>query len=356
MSNFNSNYKLEPNLYMNSSGINSSSNFYDRKVKEGIPIFQEIGTFNNTINNHNYVDPFKLLENNKNENFLNKENGGSVGLGGGAYSLNMTDIETRKMIEREMNPYISKMKNELNILFDKFRKEMEDKSNILNEISLLKEQSEQNNQNNIENFTNIEKKILNIKDKLIYQDKKMNDFQNEFNKINQMNQIMNKKTDDLYDNLNNFENIKNKILSLDASNEKVYKDLYNNIEKMTNDKMEELSKKINLLKNDNINLHNDILNNKNKIDMLNLDNDKKIKKINELENYIQDLTNKINNLNLNNNKNLNLINNFEIKNYEFEQKMKLINDKLLSIDSNLNSTFIDIKSNKQSINSNKQII
>ena len=48
------------------------------------------------------------------------------------------------------------------------------------------------------------------------------------------------------------------------------------------------------------------------------------------------------------------INNFEIKNYEFQQKMKLINDKLLSINNGLNSTDIDVKSNKQSINSTLQ--
>ena len=151
MSNFNSLYNLEPNLNK-SSGMNLTSNYYDRKIKEGIPIFQEIGTFNQNLNGNNFVDPFKILENSKNGNFLNRENGNSSSLGVGALSLNMTDIETRKMIEREMNPYLLQMKNELNIIIEKFRNEMADKSKILNDISSLKEQSLQINQNNEVNF------------------------------------------------------------------------------------------------------------------------------------------------------------------------------------------------------------
>ena len=97
------------------------------------------------MNNQNYIDPFKLLENGKTNSFFN--NGGSL-----PTNLNMTDIDTRKIIEREMNPYILKMKNELNIIVEKFKKEMEEKSNIINEMSVLKEHINQNKNNSNNNY------------------------------------------------------------------------------------------------------------------------------------------------------------------------------------------------------------
>ena len=358
MSTLNTLYKIDDLNLNKSSGYNFSQNYYDKKIKEGIPIFQEIGAFNNSINSQNYVDPFKLLENSKTNNFLNNGQGSGNDLGLGSFSsnLNMNDLETRKMIEREMNPYLLQMKNELNLIIEKFRKEMENKSNILNEISSLKDQASKNNQNIEINFSNLENKMFNIQNAINVQDKKINECQNEINKINRNDQSMNKKIDDLSNYLIDLNAIKNKLLSMDASNENIYKNISNNIEKMTNFKIDELSKNINLIKEGNIQIQNSIINNKNKIDLLNLENDKKNKKINEIEVCLHNTTNQINNINLNNNKNLNLINNFEIKNYDIQQKIKSVNDKISVIENNINSNLTQIQSNKQTLNSSSQKI
>ena len=53
---------------------------------------------------------------------------------------------------------------------------------------------------------------------------------------------------------------------------------------------------------------------------------------------------------------LNLINNFEIKNNEFQQNIKSLNDKISTLNANLNTTYIDVKSYKQLINSSTQKI
>ena len=87
MSSLNSLYKLDANK---SSGFNMPSNYYNNKVKEGLPIFQEIGSFNNTLNNQNFVDPFKILENTKYNNYLNNNiQGAGSSLGAGSLSSNI---------------------------------------------------------------------------------------------------------------------------------------------------------------------------------------------------------------------------------------------------------------------------
>ena len=341
MSTFNSLYKSESNL---------SPNYYEKKIKEGIPIFQEIGIYNNkSMNNPNYVDPFKLLENNKTNNFLN--NGGNES---SFSNINMYDVETRKIIEREMNPYILQMKNELNVIIEKFRKEIEDKSNIINEISLLKEQISQNNRNNEAINSNIEEKILNMKDMLKTQDKKLNVFQNNFNQINKFNQDIIKKTDELYLNINDVNKNNNKFLSMD--NENMYSEITNNIQKLTNSNYEQLNRNVDLLKEEISSIKKELYNNNTKLLSLNTENNINNKTMNDIKVGFSQIKNQIDNINIDNHKNLNLINNFEIKNNEFQQNIKSLNDKISTLNANLNTTYIDVKSYKQLINSSTQKI
>ena len=112
-----------------SANSNFSKNYYSSKVKEGIPIFQEQNG-GNLYNN--YIDPFKLLESQKNNNLFNQGFSNN-------HQMNISDIQTRNILEKEMNPFLMRMKNELNLIIEKFRKEMNGKNNYLNEIEELKQ-------------------------------------------------------------------------------------------------------------------------------------------------------------------------------------------------------------------------
>lgn len=165
-----SNLNINNDINSNRLGFNSSSNYYEQKVKEGIPIFQEMNG-SGTLRN-NYVDPFKLLENGKNYNFSSlREMGGGNDLFGS--NVNITDIETKRIFEREMNPYLAQMKKELNLIIEKFRNELEQKSNLFNEISLIKELTLKNKSNDEMNFSNLENKILNLKDSIVSQNNRI---------------------------------------------------------------------------------------------------------------------------------------------------------------------------------------
>ena len=342
-----SNLNINNDINSNRLGFNSSSNYYEQKVKEGIPIFQEMNG-SGTLRN-NYVDPFKLLENGKNYNFSSlREMGGGNDLFGS--NVNITDIETKRIFEREMNPYLAQMKKELNLIIEKFRNELEQKSNLFNEISLIKELTLKNKSNDEMNFSNLENKILNLKDSIVSQNNRIKFFENNLIDINNKNKIFNERMDDYENQMHNLEKISN----LYSSNENVEKGINDRIETMINLKLDQIFKKIDLINQDNLLNKKELANNENKIKMLNMDNDERNLRLNDIDNYFNKIQNQMNMINLNNNKNLNLFNKFEAKNKEFQQHFNSIEEKILKLNDNLNNTSVDIRAQKDLINSNRQ--
>ena len=332
MSTLNNLYRFDEKKY-NKPDFNTSSNYYEKKVKEGIPIFQEInnGLYNSKIKYQNYVDPFALLENGKTNNII----------GSPSSNLNMMDIETRKIIEQEMKPYISQMKNELNIIVEHFRKEIEEKSNIINEISSLKEKENQNRQNYDNDFINLNNKIISINDKLNSQERKIDKYQNM---VNQMEKNMNENLEKIQNVLDN-----NKNNYMNALNQKIFNDINDMIDKRIFYKFDSLEKNIGSMKEENASIKNELSNNKMLLNLLNSENNNKNMQLNEINGNYNDLMNKINNININNNKILNIFDNFEIKYNELQQKIKSFNDKLSSVNNGLNSNIMDSKTNKENI-------
>ena len=342
-----SNLNINNDINSNRLGFNSSSNYYEQKVKEGIPIFQEMNG-SGTLRN-NYVDPFKLLENGKNYNFSSlREMGGGNDLFGS--NVNITDIETKRIFEREMNPYLAQMKKELNLIIEKFRNELEQKSNLFNEISLIKELTLKNKSNDEMNYSNLENKILNLKDSIVSQNNRIKFFENNLIDINNKNKIFNERMDDYENQMHNLEKISN----LYSSNENVEKGINDRIETMINLKLDQIFKKIDLINQDNLLNKKELANNENKIKMLNMDNDERNLRLNDIDNYFNKIQNQMNMINLNNNKNLNLFNKFEAKNKEFQQHFNSIEEKILKLNDNLNNTSVDIRAQKDLINSNRQ--
>ena len=339
MSSINNLYNID-NVTYNKSNYNMPSNYYEKKVKEGIQIFQEMdnGLYNTGLKNQKYVDPFELLENGKINNFIGSPS---------SSNLNISDIETRKIIEREMNPYLSKMKNELNIIVENFRKEMEEKSNVINEIIINKEQEKQLWQINDNRFTDIDKILFEIKNKLNSQEKKIDNCQY---KANQIGKSMNDNMENIINNLNNKKN--------NDMND------FNDFEKKINDyineqnyKYEQLVKNIDLIQKENDSLKNDMDNHNDIIlNSLKSDSDNKNKILNDINTNYNDIIKKINDINFNNKKNLNIFNDFDNKFDEFQQKIKSINDTISSMNNNFNSNYHEIKTNKENINTLNQKI
>ena len=320
--------------------ITTNSNYYSSKIKEGIPIFQEQNG-GNLYNN--YIDPFKILENEKNNNIYN------VGINN--YNMNVSDIQTRKIFEKEMNPYLLRMKNELNLIIEKFRKKINEKNQYINDILEIKNEIIKNKQNSEENYLNIDQKILNINDNLNFQENKLNNLQSEFLQINHMG----KKNEELFLK-NELENIKNRLDALDDNNDKYLKEIVENIERKIENKLEIMNQNINFLKEDNKNIKRDLSQNIIKLDIINSENNKKNEKFNEINSEFNDISNQINNMKINNNKIMNLINDLEIGNNDCQQKIKNLNDKINSINENIESINYEFKNQKENINLNKKYL
>ena len=327
--------------FNNISNSNLSNNYYSSKVKEGIPLFQEENG-GNLYNN--YIDPFKLLENEKNNNLFDT---GRIS----NYNMNMSDIQTRKMFEKEMNPFLMRMKNELNLIIEKFRKEMNDKNILLNEMGEIKHELVKMKQNSEDNYLNFEQKLLNINDILNSHENKLNNLESEIFQINHMN----KKSDDSYLK-NEVENIKNKVMNLDSTNEKYFKEMTQNFQKIIDYKLDDMNKNIDFIKEENNTIKNDLAQNNIKIEMINTENNKQNERLNDVNSEFNNISNQINKIMLNNNKMMNMINNLEINNNEYQQRMKNLNEKISTLNENLEANNVDSKNLKENINSNSKII
>ena len=317
--------------FNNLSNSHFSNNYYSSKVKEGIPIFQEENG-GNLYNN--YIDPFKLLETQKNNTIFNPR-----------FNNNISNTQTRNIMEREMNPYLMQMKNELNLIIEKFRKEMNEKNNYLNEIGEIKEELIKIKQNTEDNYLNMEQKILNINDILNNQENKLNNLQSEIFQLNHMN----KKNDD-YFLKNEIENMKNKVINIDNTNDKYLKEMTQNLEKIIDYKFDNMNKNIIFIKEENNAIKNDIIQNNIKIEMINSENEKKNERINDINSEFNNISNQINKIMINNNKTMNMINTLEINNSEYQQKIRNLNEKINSLNENFQEVNIESKNQKENIN------
>ena len=105
MSNFDlmySTYDFKPN-----GGSQTTTNFFEKEITQGLPFFQE-NRLQSTLRN-NY---FRDSNTNINNNYYNGNNKFVTS----NEKIDMSDIEAKKIIEREMNPYLTLMKREINLI------------------------------------------------------------------------------------------------------------------------------------------------------------------------------------------------------------------------------------------------
>lgn len=138
MSNFELLYK---NYDYNKSFSPSTTNYFEKEIKEGLPFFQQNklqSTLRNNFFNTNNDTNIKMTSSEKND---------------------MINLEAKKLIEREMNPYIILMKKELNLIIDKFNQDLQEKNQNMKELLNIRNELEEIKKTNEVITNNLQQKI-----------------------------------------------------------------------------------------------------------------------------------------------------------------------------------------------------
>ena len=117
MSNFDLLYKQYD---YNKSFSPSNTNYFEKDIKEGLSFFQQ-NKLNSTLRN-NYFNS----NNDSNMKMTSSEKNDKI------------NLEAKKIIEREIEPYLSLMKKELNLIVEKYTKDFQKKNDTINELLNMK--------------------------------------------------------------------------------------------------------------------------------------------------------------------------------------------------------------------------
>jgi chromosome segregation ATPase len=216
-----SDYNTILNNIDNKLGINTNrntnQNFYETQIKKDLPYFQtqRLKRYENGFSNGN--DTFYGTSFNK-TNPLNTYRNTNVG----NLKVDESDTKSRKAMEKEMEPYLNRMKNELNYMMETFRKEIG--NNIYLEPKLNSfEEKIQDNKKSIEvtqedsnnKFNSLENRIIKLlsdmekyNTKIEEMDRKIKEFQLLGSSIKEINFKI--------------KDIENKTNTYDMTNEKLY--------------------------------------------------------------------------------------------------------------------------------------
>ena len=231
MSNFEllykSNYDFNSN---NNNGFGpSTTNYFEKEIKEGLPFFQQNklhstlrnNFFNDTNNNTNNI---KLSSREKND---------------------MINLEAKKIIEREMSPYVNLMKQELNLIVENYRKDFQEKNETFKELIEIKKEFEKIKQSNEDIKNYLEQKIIKSNDIMNEQEQKINNMQLDINKFNQLFQIQLENNSSLPNLSNDIYKIKQDLNLQNNTIQKLLSEQKNNTEQAINLKFNDCENKIN---------------------------------------------------------------------------------------------------------------
>ena len=317
MSNYNTllnhiEYKLGNTTNLNT---NSDSNFYETQIKKNLPYFQNqrIKNLEKEISNGNnlYSTSYNLKS-----NFPNKT------YGSGNLNIETFDTKNRKSMEREMEPYLNKMKSELNFLMENFRNEIGNCSNIQPQLNSLEEKIEDNKkminiyqEDNIKKISSFENKInfLNLEieklnNKFTDMNKKVLEFQEVDYKIKEMtfqvNDIQTKTNNYDMTNADLYNKIQDQLLKVIENQLNNFNNEFQNLKNRNEDfnkKVFDLDHKYNNVHNMNLNIHNENIENKKELSNLQIENSNLkilfsngIKQIESVTDNYNDLKNEIN--------------------------------------------------------------
>ena len=333
MSNFDlmySTYDFKPN-----GGSQTATNFFENEITQGLPFFQE-NKLKTTLRNNYFKD--------SNTNAINYFNNGNINnkFKTSNEKIDMSDIEAKKIIEREMNPYLSLMKKELNLIVEQFNENINEKNDLINQISSLQSEIESLKSQNDIVKNNLEQKLLKNKDDLNLHDKKINNMEMDIKKYNQIFSTQSNQIDQIPTIINDISQLKDKYNLLEKNNENILPEFNNIVDTMTSMKFNNCFSDIRNLKEKNEELENKIEELNNTIKLMKFENEKK----NE-ENAFQiknndDIKKLINQLKIE-------LNNKNDKIQNLENAYENINKKIDSQDKDIAEAFSNINTEHSSI-------
>lgn len=335
-------------------GSKTSSNYYGSKPKDPLAYLSQNkdslfsnggGTlFNPGKTSVGFIDPFKELENQKALSL----NGGASSFNSLSPTLGISNIDTRKMIEMEMAPYLSQMKTDLNLMFEKFKKEIDSKNESLNEVLSMKDQNDQQIKLNTVNQNKNEEKFVKLFHGQNTLNNKLLDFQNEINDLKLNYQLLSQKNDQIIDKVSDFSRNKEKNSSGDE-NEKMFREISNNVEKLSMNKLSLFNAQMKILKKENDELRS-ILNKINvDIDTIKYENQNKEKEFKNIIEGYEDQLNKINDLNFETKKALNIIEGENNRKSDINNNFRLLSNKINKTNENYQSLQIGLSNMKDLI-------
>ena len=331
---FNTN-NLKPN-----GGSLAGTNYFEKQIKEGLPFFNE-NKLQSTLRN-NYF-------NNSDSNYNLRARNNITS----AEKIDRSEIEAKKILEREMNPYLSYMKNELKLIVEQFAKDINEKNALINEISSLKNEIEILKRTNDNLGNEINAKYLKNNENFNLHERKISNIELDLNKFNQIFSIESKQNSQIPTIIVDISHINDKINILEKNNENIFSELGKIVENSTSMKFNEFSTDIKNLKEENSNL-------KEKIEELNiiikglqLDNEKKNEEnMNQINNN-EDTIKLIKQLKIDLKNKENIIENIENENDNIKNKISEHDKNIDELFNNINTehtSFITIANNMKNCN------
>jgi len=179
---------------------------------------------------------------------------------------NSTPVETRQIIEREMEPYIFSIKNELKLMIENFTRELGDYKFIKSELNLVKETVMENKKIILIFQEDIEKKFSDYSQKFFIFNKQFEDVKYNFVDITQKFKNYDKLVSNNEERIIQTENLREKMLLIEKDNKNLLKKLdeeiliRNNQNLNFSNKLKNFETSIDNIKDESIHFNEDLSN------------------------------------------------------------------------------------------------
>src|SRR5690606_5056466 len=135
------------------------------------------------------------------------------------------EYDTRKAIEREIEPYIFSIKNELRLMIDNFNKNVGDYNYIKPEINLVKESVMENKKLVLIFQEDFERKLGDYSQKFNMMNKSFDDMKFNFGDFAKKVKNFEKLYESLEDKIVSIDRVKDKLERLESNTEQYYKEI-----------------------------------------------------------------------------------------------------------------------------------